>query len=169
MNLKWNLKLFLFLLILIVTFNVDAFTLTSSAFQNNGNIPAEYTCDGKNSLPPLSWRDFPTATQSFVITLTDSDAPTGVWTHWVIYNIPANINSVSGQTSSMPSGSVVLNNSWQHDKYEGPCPPSGTHHYQFVIYALDRTLNIMNKNDLEKSMKNHILAKATLVGLYSKH
>lgn len=172
MYFKTQLQLFLMLIFTLISCDVAAFTITSSAFQNNGNIPSIYTCNGDNIIPPLTWHDFPAATQSFAITITDPDAPAGVWTHWVIYNIPARVNSFSGNRSSLPLGSFVLNNSWQHAKYEGPCPPSGVHHYQFTIYALDITLNISKNDDkdvLEKAMKNHILAKATLVGLYAKY
>ncbi len=168
MNLKRSLKLFALFILLTTTFNVSALTLTSTAFQNNGFIPSQYTCNGKNILPPLSWYDIPAATKSFAITLTDPDAPGGIWTHWVIYNIPANVNSIAEGESSFPAGSVVLNNSWKHTKYDGPCPPSGTHHYWFIIYALDDSLNLTNGNAFEKNIQDHLLAKASLVGRYSK-
>lgn len=171
MNSHKYTKIILFLILLLTAIKASALTLTSPAFENNGNIPAEYTCTGSNSVLPLTWNKIPTNTQSFAITITDPDAPAGVWTHWVIYNIPVNINNISAGMLSPPTGSNVLNNSWLHAKYDGPCPPSGTHHYLFNLYALDTQLNLAanaKRQDLENAMQTHILAKATLVGLYSK-
>lgn len=164
-------KIFLFAILVFTTIQASALVLTSPAFENNGNIPAQYTCSKNNSVPPLMWNKIPTNTQSFAIIVTDPDAPAGLWTHWVIYNIPANIKNIDEGMVSLPNGSVVIKNSWSHLKYDGPCPPSGTHHYIFNLYALDTKLKLSPQSlrqDLENAMHNHILAKAILVGLYSK-
>jgi Raf kinase inhibitor-like YbhB/YbcL family protein len=164
-------KIIIFLLLFLTTFKTFALVLTSPSFENNGNIPTKYTCAGNNSVPPLTWNKIPTNTQSFAITLTDPDASSSIWTHWAIYNIPINIKSISDEMLFPPIGSVVIKNSWSHTKYDGPCPPSGTHHYIFNLYALDTKLNLFaqaQRSDLENAMHNHILASATLVGLYAK-
>lgn len=166
------IKATLSLFIIFFSVQTSAFTISSPAFENNGTIPPQYTCTGKNLIPPLTWNKIPANTQSFAITVTDPDAPAGVWTHWVIYNIPVQVNAIAEGMPSPPKGSVVLNNSWSHAQYDGPCPPSGTHHYWFVIYALDTALNLdpnAKRQDLENSMQNHILGKANLLGLYTHH
>lgn len=171
MNSRQYSKIFLFIILIFTSLQASSLVLTSPAFENNGNIPAQYTCNGNNSVPPLMWNKIPMNTQAFAITLTDPDAPAAVWTHWVIYNIPAEVINIQDGMQTPPKGSVVMNNSWQHRKYDGPCPPSGTHHYIFNLYALDTKLNISsqsNRQDLENAMHNHILAQTTLVGKFSR-
>ncbi|MCS7102607.1 MAG: YbhB/YbcL family Raf kinase inhibitor-like protein, partial [Candidatus Korarchaeum sp.] len=65
-----------------------------SVFENNGTIPKRYTCDGEDLSPPLSWEGSPNGTVSYVLIVDDPDAPIGVFTHWILYNIPASLNSL---------------------------------------------------------------------------
>jgi hypothetical protein len=148
--------------------------LTSSAFTHGAIIPKEYTCDGRDISPPLSWSDPPEKTQSFALIMDDPDAPMGTWVHWVIYNIPAAARGLSEGVptdAELPDGSRQGRNSWRRIGYGGPCPPSGTHRYFFKLYALDTKLNLtsgVTKEELFQAMKGHMVAQAELMGRYSR-
>lgn len=148
--------------------------LTSSVFQEGGRIPSKYTCDGNGTSPPLAWSGAPKGTKSIALIVDDPDTPRGIFTHWVIFNIPATSNSLSENVPAsgiLPNGATQGSNSGGRIGYTGPCPPSGTHHYEFHLYALDTQLNLQagaTKQDLLTAMTNHILAEAKLTGLYSK-
>ncbi len=143
--------------------------LTSSAFENNQFIPAKYSCDGQDISPSLSINDVPKGTQSLVIIVDDPDSPSGTFTHWLIWNI-------SPQTAEMTEGNIPSEaaqgkNDFGKVGFGGPCPSSGTHHYQFKLYALDTMLDLassVTKSDIEKAMQGHILEQALLVGLYKR-
>ena len=145
--------------------------LISTAFTDGGNLPTKYTCDGENISPPIAWEDYPANTKSFALIYDDPDAPAGTWDHWVVYNLPANINSLPENATTLPSGTKVGLNSWPNAEYGAPCPPSGTHRYIFHLYALDAMLNLpkpATSENLRKEMKEHILETATLTGLYQR-
>lgn len=146
-----------------------ALTLTSSAFQHNGFIPAKYTCEGDNISPPLSWNDVPDNTRSFVLILDDPDAPMGTWDHWILYNIPYDMRELAEDFQS--KNTLILNgiNSWNKTNYGGPCPPAGTHRYVFKLYALDIELSphSMDKKAIESAIKGHILEETQIVGRVS--
>jgi Raf kinase inhibitor-like YbhB/YbcL family protein len=142
--------------------------ITSSAFSENGNIPMKYTCEGEQVNPPLHIAQVPSETQSLALILHDPDAGMqGGFTHWVVWNIdPSTTDIPEGFTG----GEQGLNSA-KKSGYIGMCPPSGTHHYHFMVYALDTKLDIgkqTGKDGLQKAMKGHILAKGELVGLYKK-
>lgn len=146
-----------------------AITLSSPAFKNGAMIPSEYACHGKNISPPLAWQDVPSNTKTLALIVSDPDAPKGVWVHWLLYNIPRQLNALAAD-ASLPSEISVGLNSWHNTRYQGPCPPSGTHHYIFTLYALDIRLNLPDNSDkaaLLKMMQGHVLATTTWVGLYS--
>lgn len=148
-----------------------ALTLSSPDFTANGPIPSQYTCAGKNESPALVWQNAPSNTQTFALIVDDPDAPRGAWTHWILFNIPAAIQSLTSNQSTLPVGTLIGSNSWQHQRYDGPCPPAGTHHYHFKLFALDNSLNLnagASKNEVMNAMKNHVVAAASLVGTYSK-
>lgn len=144
--------------------------LSSSAFTHNGAIPSKYTCDGEDISPPLSWADVPPGTKSFVLIHDDPDAvPVAgfVWDHWILINIPPETKSI---TENSKAG-VEMRNSFQKTTYGGPCPPNNKHRYYFKLYALDTELNLSGKAtkaDIEKTMEDHILAKAELIGTYDR-
>ncbi|HOT91567.1 MAG TPA: YbhB/YbcL family Raf kinase inhibitor-like protein [Anaerolineae bacterium] len=157
----------------VATEATAAFLLTSSAFARGEAIPAAYTCDGLDKSPPLSWTEPPAGTQSFALIVTDPDAPTGTWVHWVAYNIPAEVRSLSEGVvdDAGLSGGVHGKNSWGRSNYGGPCPPSGTHRYFFKLYALDTLLSVegdATQRRLLAAMQGHILAETELMGTY-KH
>jgi len=143
--------------------------LTSEVFQHNGYIPAKYTCDGEDIAPILKVSEIPTNAKTLVLIVDDSDAPSGDFVHWLVWNLPANISEIDA--SNLPSSAVQGVNDFGRNTYGGPCPPSGVHHYQFKLYALDSELNLpasAKKADLVKAMDGHIVAQALLVGLYSR-
>jgi len=140
--------------------------VTSPAFENNGFIPSKYTCDGDNINPVLLIEGAPEATQSLALIVDDPDAPMGTWDHWIVWNI---LPTEKIEENSVP-GTEGLN-SFRRHSYGGPCPPFGTHRYFFKVYALDTKLAIQpnsKKNDVEKAMEGHILAKGEIVGLYKR-
>ena len=140
--------------------------VTSFAFKHNEMIPSKYTCDGSDINPQLSIQGIPESTRRLVLIVDDPDAPMKTWVHWVIWNIPA---KTSIEENSVP-GMEGLNDFKRHS-YGGPCPPSGTHRYFFKVYALETTLYLganSKKEDIEKAMQGHILAKGELIGLYKK-
>ena len=140
--------------------------IESSAFTPRSTIPKKYTCDGKNISPPLMFSGIPKEAKSLALIMDDPDAPGGTWVHWVLWNIPA---KTSIEENAVP-GMQGLND-FKRQSYGGPCPPSGMHRYFFKVYALNATLYLgrnSKKEDLEKAMQNHILAKGELIGLYGK-
>lgn len=145
------------------------FVLSSPAFGNNRAIPLKFTCDGSGNSPPMVWSPPPAGTQSLALLVTDPDAPGGIWVHWVLYNLSPGLRGVEQHMGKLPSGSRPGVNSWGRIGYGAPCPPSGHHHYIFRLYALDRTFLFAHPPDREKllsAIHGHILAIATLVGIY---
>ena len=145
------------------------FTLESPAFGNKTTIPKQYTCDGADQHPTLTWNDPPVGTQSLVLVVDDLDAPHGTWVHWLVFNIPVTVRQLP-EGQSLPHEALVGLNSWDKKEYGGPCPPSGLHRYMFKLYALDVPLTVnssVHYSDIENAMQTHILAQTTLIGLYS--
>jgi hypothetical protein len=161
-----------FIIILILTkTRIFAMELSSPAFPNHGAIPSKYTCEGENISPELKWSEIPEKTQSLALILDDPDAPAGNWTHWVLYNIPVNIDTLEENANLKVNGIDSGINSWAKKEYGGPCPPSGEHRYVFRLFALDIKLNpkkSLNSESLQSIMEGHTLAKATLVGRHQK-
>jgi len=143
-------------------------TVTSDAFQANETIPTDYTCEGAQKSPPLSWSGVPSDAKSIAILVEDPDAPKGTFTHWMVTNIPPSDTSLS-ENGSLPTGAVAAKNGKGTNGYAAPCPPSGTHHYHFSVFALDKTIaRPANRAAFMKEIKGHVLAKGELVGTYSK-
>ena len=151
-----------------------AISVSSSAFQEGGTIPAKYTCDGNDVSPPLKWTGVPEATKSLALISDDPDAPMGTWVHWVMWNIPPSARELVENMPpkpELPDGSRQGISDFRRPGYGGPCPPSGVHRYYFRIYALDTVLDLSTstrKADLLKAMKGHILAEGQLMGRYSR-
>lgn len=142
--------------------------LSSSAFEDNGAIPSEYTCDGADVSPPLYFSSVPENAKSLVLIMDDPDAPMGTWVHWLVWNIPANKTGFfKGENITYKQGK----NDFGNFNYGGPCPPSGTHRYFFKLYALDTMLILKErstKKQLESAMSVHIIEEAQLIGTYTK-
>lgn len=130
-------------------------------------IPAPFTCQGENKNPNLQFEDVPAATQSLVLIVEDIDAQPKPWVHWLVFNIPGDMVGIAQGTT--PPGSVEGLANGGTPGYEGPCPKyfSGTHHYQFTLYALDTVLDVPAATDaqqIREAMQSHLLAEATLTG-----
>ncbi|MBI2476145.1 MAG: YbhB/YbcL family Raf kinase inhibitor-like protein [Candidatus Taylorbacteria bacterium] len=142
--------------------------VTSSAFVDGGNIAARYTCDGENINPPIAIDEAPAGAKSLALIMDDPDAPSGTWVHWVKFNMPPATRMIEeGKEPAGLSGKGTRGGL----SYQGPCPPSGTHHYVFKIYALDVLLNLplgASKKEVEGAMAGHIIGQGELVGLYSR-
>ena len=149
-------------------------TLRSSAFEEGGMIPRQYTCDGQDVSPPLAWDSIPGGTKSLALICDDPDAPRGDWVHWVIFNIPADTGQLPENVPAhkeLPGGALQGSNDFRRIGYGGPCPPGGTHRYFFKLYALDTLLNLKTgagKADLLKAMQGHILGQGQLMGKYKR-
>ncbi len=144
--------------------------LSSPAFANGRLIQEKYTCRGDNISPQLQFIDPPESTKSFALIMHDPDAPDGDWVHWTVWNIDPKASGIPEAGGLV--GSVEGITSFGRAGYGGPCPHSGTHHYYFDLYALDKKLKLDPKKDraaLEAAMAGHILAKADIVGLFSKN
>lgn len=150
--------------------------LTSPAFEDQGSIPAKYTCDGADINPPLEIKKAPVSTKSLVLIVDDPDAPrqaggqaSGDWVHWILWNIAPDASRIL--ENSVPAGSIEGTTDFNRAGWGGPCPPSGVHRYQFRLYALDARLGLPStarKSDLEAAMQGHILEQTMLVGLYER-
>jgi Raf kinase inhibitor-like YbhB/YbcL family protein len=150
--------------------------LKSDAFVSGQSIPAKYSCIGKNISPALTWSDPPAGTQTFALIVDDPDAPAGTWVHWVLFNIAVDKRSLPEDLpitgKNVDPGAIYFGkNSSGNTRYDGPCPPSGTHRYYFKLYALDSLIDLLpgaTKDELLKAMKGHILAQGELMGTFSK-
>jgi Raf kinase inhibitor-like YbhB/YbcL family protein len=142
--------------------------ITSSAFNEGGNIPSKFTCDGSDTSPPLQVTSVPPGAKSLVLIADDPDAPGGLFTHWLVWNIAPQTNSIAEGTA--PKG-VHGTNDFGKSGYRGPCPPPGTHRYSFKIFALDRELDLSSgakRGQLDAAMKGHVIAQGELIGRYSR-
>lgn len=155
--------------------HASSFSLTSSAFAPGKAIPARYTCDGAGTSPPLSWRGAPRHTIVFALIVDDPDAPGGVFTHWVLFDLPDKTHALrAGQPKGdrLSSGAIQGRNDFGAVGYSGPCPPSGpAHHYRFTLYALRGALHLApgaSKQQVLNAMRGHTLARAQLVGRYKR-
>lgn len=144
--------------------------LTSPSFQEGGSIPKKFTCDGGDINPELQIQNVPAGARSLALIMHDPDAPMpGGFTHWVVWNIDPAAPYIKEE--SVPPGATEGTNSAGKVGYMGPCPPSGTHHYQFRLYALDTPLELSattTATALEAEIEKHLLETAELVGLYGR-
>jgi Raf kinase inhibitor-like YbhB/YbcL family protein len=150
----------------------DNFTLSSPVAFNQGQFPELYTCDGENISPKLVWFGAPAKTQSFALIMSDPDAPSGTFYHWVLYNMPNDTAKLDKAVKTLPPGTLVGMNSQNKAEYHGPCPPKGPrHHYIFTLYALDKKLDLTAGADakaVEDAMQNHIMQQVDMTVLYGR-
>ena len=153
-----------------------ALEISIDAFRNTERIPVVYTCEGENVSPAISWRGVPAGTRSFALIMDDPDAPSGTFTHWVIWNIPADsaaLDRAVPTDSALPSGAMQGVNSARRVGYTGPCPPigHGRHRYYFRLYALDTLLDVESDataDTLRSAMRGHVLGESEHMGTYSR-
>jgi len=145
--------------------------LESAAFKNGAEIPKKYGYKNDNINPPLKIKGIPQNTKSLVLIMDDPDAMGAVgkiWVHWIVWNIEP--TTIEIKEDSTPNGAIEGKTDFGEIGYGGPAPPDREHTYIFKLYALDNTLNLhegASKIDVEKSLKNHVLAETKLTGKYS--
>ena len=149
--------------------------LETSAFPPGGDIPVRFTCDGSDDSPALEWTEPPAGTQSFTLVADDPDASRGTWVHWVLYDLPARARELPEAVppdKELVSGARQGRNDFRKIGYGGPCPPPGpAHRYYFRLFALDRALGLKSgatRNEIDRAMEGHILARAELMGRYKR-
>lgn len=147
--------------------------ISSPSFCEGESIPSRFTCQGKNISPPLTFQEIPIQAKSLVLLMDDPDVPPAIredqmWDHWVVFNIPPHVRQLA--EGEKPPGIEGLN-TWGQNCYGGPCPPDREHRYFFHLYALDTMLKLSShatKKEVEEAMEHHLLAQASLMGLYQK-
>ena len=152
------------------------FAIESPAWREGETIPVIFTCDGADVSPPLEWKSAPAGTQSFSLVAEDLDAPGGLFTHWMIYNLPANTTSLAEnqpRQKELGNGARQGRNSFGKIGFGGPCPPPGpAHRYFFRLYALDAKLDLASgasRQEFDRAMAGHILAQTDYPGRYARH
>ena len=155
--------------------SLSGFRIESAAFKEGAGIPARFTCEGEDVSPPLAWTVPPRNARSLVLIVDDPDAPAGVWTHWVVYNLPAQTRAMVENTpkqGELPGGGLQGRNSFGRIGYGGPCPPPGrAHRYFFRLYALDTLLKPApgaSRQDVLAAAKGHIVGEAQLMGRFKR-
>jgi hypothetical protein len=152
----------------------EGMQITSPAFEHDGKIPSQYTCEGSNTSPPLRFADIPQDAASLVLLMDDPDVPKnirddGIWDHWIVYNISPDVRETA--EGDEPPGRHGIGTAGNRGYY-GPCPPDREHRYYFTLYALDTQLDLKQeptKAEVIAAMEGHIIDRATLMGRYEKH
>jgi Raf kinase inhibitor-like YbhB/YbcL family protein len=142
--------------------------VTSPAFGDGDRIPEEFTCRGDGASPPLAWTGLPPGTRSVAVVVLDPDAPGGTFVHWVLVGVPADQAGLAA--GAVPSGATQARNSAGGLGWTPPCPPSGTHHYRFTVYALDGPVDVADGADPDtaiRAVRDAATAEGTLTGLVS--
>ncbi len=142
--------------------------LWSDDLTDSQPIPVRFTCDGEDVSPHLAWSDVPEGTVSLALVCHDPDAPVGDWTHWLVCDIPPDADHIP-TGGPIPAGAKEAPNHFGFTHYGGPCPPSGTHRYYFVLYALPEPGPCgLTRNDFQRAVEEKAIAKAELMGTYSR-
>jgi len=143
--------------------------ISSSAFQEGGTIPEKFSKDGQNVNPELRIEGVPAEAKSLALIVDDPDAPVGLFTHWLVWNIDPKTTEIA--ESTVPKGAMQGTNDFPGSGYDGPQPPSGTHRYYFKIFAVDQTLDLKSgakRREVDAAMRGHVIAQGELMGRYSK-
>jgi len=149
-------------------------SISSPLFHNNGYLESLYTCDGKDISMPLEISGVPKNTKSLALLIDDPDAPMGVFTHWILFNLPPNTKWLPQDFDSYRDrfrDAKEGRNDFGKVGYKGPCPPNGTHRYRIRIFALDKILNLpsgIKRNEFLKSIQGHIIDEDMIIVKYSR-
>ena len=153
--------------------SIIKFTISCTAFENGLKIPIEYTCHGNDISPELWWEGEPRETASFAMIMEDPDAPNGTFTHWILYNLPADchqLGKIIPIQKKLINGTIQAKNDFERIGYKGPCPPQGEEHrYFFRIFALKKKLppeSINSRSEFYDAINGLVLERAELMGKY---
>jgi Raf kinase inhibitor-like YbhB/YbcL family protein len=140
--------------------------------EHGGEILSKYTCDGEDARPDVSWSEFPPDTKSFAFSCIDYDVPKnlrpdGIWTHWLVVDIPADRKGIGGDD---PVPGREIKNHFGREAWGGPCPPDGRHRYHFRVYAMkvDQVPDSLNKDNFTEVVKKYAVAESEVVGTYER-
>jgi Raf kinase inhibitor-like YbhB/YbcL family protein len=146
-------------------------TVTSSSLGTGGSIPVDFTCDGKNSLPAMTWSSPPTGTRSLVVIIDDADAPGALFTHFIAFNVPPETRGIKEGSDVAALGAQLGRNDFNNVQYDGPCPPKGeAHRYGFRVFALNAPLAVKEgapRADIDAAMSAHVLGEGVATALFS--
>jgi len=147
--------------------DTEPMRIKSNDFEEGGDIPSGFTCDGEDISPHLKWEEVPEGAKSFALIVDDPDAPMETWVHWLLCDIPPDTREISQNIK--PMGSRQVPNDFGREDYGGPCPPSGTHRYYFKLYALDvERLQATGKGSFYREVEEHKIGEAVIMGRYSR-
>ncbi|MDI6876867.1 MAG: YbhB/YbcL family Raf kinase inhibitor-like protein [Methanomicrobiales archaeon] len=149
--------------------------VSSDAFVPGGRIPREHTCEGQDLSPPIAWSNVPDGARSLLLIVEDEDAPRGIFTHWLIFNMPPDTRRLEENVprrQRLSDGSVQGRNDFGTVGYRGPCPPPGKpHRFYFRVYALDTLLDLAGNEGrarFMRAMEGHVLARGEVMGIYGR-
>ena len=162
--------------------NFDPFTtlpveieVRSPDFSDDGTIPARFTCDGEDKPPVVSWQRPPTGTRAVAVIFDGPDAPGGIFSHWVVFNLPPDSTSLRGAVAggeSVAGGPLEGVNGFGEPGYGGPCPPQGQmHEYRFSVFALIAPLTLNDDataEDVLIGMRGSVIGHGVLSAMYSR-
>jgi Raf kinase inhibitor-like YbhB/YbcL family protein len=150
-------------------------TLASPALKEGQPIDKRFTCDGADASPALSWTSAPRGTASFALVVDDPDAPSGVFTHWLLWGVPAARSSLPEKverTGEVKEIGRQGKNDFDELGWRGPCPPAGKpHRYRFTLHALSVGPELAagaSKAELERAMAGKVLGQSTLTATYQR-
>jgi Raf kinase inhibitor-like YbhB/YbcL family protein len=151
--------------------HLASMTVTSRSIPNDAQIPVEYSCDGKDVSPQLTWSAPPEGTKSIVVLVDDPDASGGNFTHWIVMNVPPDTSSLPEGADPTALGAKIGQNDFHSIRYNGPCPPRGdVHRYRFWIYAVDYLLPLnegATRTDLDTALSGHLLGAGALKAAFA--
>ena len=147
-------------------------TVTSRSFANRSTIPVDYSCDGADKSPQLTWSAPPEGTKSFAIVVEDPDMSSGAFVHWVVFNLPLETTSIAEGIDPASLGARVGINDFKNVRYAGPCPPPHElHRYVFHVFAVDGMLGLNEGADraaVYAALNRHVLAEGFAVASFSR-
>lgn len=152
----------------------NTFSLHVGTLADGAALPVQYSCTGAGESPEISWTNVPNGTLSLALVMEDPDAPSGTFTHWILYNIPPNAKGIPAgisATKELDDGEKSGQNSAGNRGYYPPCPPVGsTHRYIFRLYALDQEIGIAyaTRDDLDQVIAGHILSESNLTTTFGR-
>jgi Raf kinase inhibitor-like YbhB/YbcL family protein len=147
--------------------------LNGMGFEDKGQFPKEYTCDSSGISPALSWKGRPKGTESYVLTMHHFDPTGNKHVYWVLYNIPANIQSLPSNASGI--GSMGINTVNRRNAYAPPCSKGpGPKQYLITLYAVSKqalrgnTKGMITMDDVMRDIETSKLDSSLLTVTYSR-